>query len=89
MRKRSRTKNKVVKLRRTRDVNQLARAVVERTERLADGEPAKNPHAVALGRKGGLVGGKKRAENMTAKERSEAARQAVLARWARRESDQR
>jgi hypothetical protein len=41
----------------------------------------KNPAAVALGRKGGLVGGKARAASMTAAERSEAARKAVAARW--------
>lgn len=41
----------------------------------------KNPHAVALGRKGGKKGGKVRAANLTAEERSESARKAVLARW--------
>ena len=40
---------------------------------------AKNPHAVALGRLGGAIGGRARAENMSAKERSEAARNAGLA----------
>ena len=43
----------------------------------------KNPHAVALGRKGGKIGGAKRAANMTPEERSEASRIAVQARWAR------
>jgi hypothetical protein len=33
-------------------------------------EPKKNPHAVALGRLGGLVGGPARAEALTAGERS-------------------
>lgn len=41
----------------------------------------KNRAAVQLGRKGGLKGGPARAANMTAEERSESARQAVLARW--------
>jgi hypothetical protein len=40
-------------------------------------EAMKNPHAVALGRKGG----KARAKNLTEKERSEAARKAVSSRW--------
>ncbi len=44
---------------------------------------AKNPAAVALGRKGGLKGGPARAANMTEEERSESARNAVLARWAK------
>lgn len=36
-----------------------------------------------IGRKGGKVGGAKRAANMTPQERSEAARKAVQARWNR------
>jgi len=43
----------------------------------------KNAAAVALGRKGARKGGLARAASMTAKERSESARQAVAARWAR------
>ena len=36
-----------------------------------------------MGRKGGRLGGKARAANLTDKERSEAARKAVQARWAK------
>jgi hypothetical protein len=43
----------------------------------------KNPHAVALGRKGGLKGGPARAAKLTQEERSESARKAVQARWER------
>jgi hypothetical protein len=43
----------------------------------------KNPAAVALGRKGGKKGGPARAANLTAKQRSESARKAVQARWAK------
>jgi hypothetical protein len=43
----------------------------------------KNAAAVALGRKGGLKGGRARADSMTPEERSESARKAVLARWAK------
>jgi hypothetical protein len=43
----------------------------------------KNPYAVALGRRGGKKGGPARAAAMTPEERSESARKAVLARWAR------
>lgn len=46
----------------------------------------KNPAAVALGRKGGLVGGKARAESMTAKQRKASAKKAAKARWARKAS---
>ncbi|MCH7752992.1 MAG: hypothetical protein IH898_12685 [Planctomycetes bacterium] len=44
-------------------------------------EPEKNPAAVALGRLGGLKGGKARAKKLTAKKRSEIAKKAAAARW--------
>ncbi|MCO5045040.1 MAG: hypothetical protein M9935_07165 [Kiritimatiellae bacterium] len=44
-------------------------------------QPQKNPAAVALGRLGGMKGGPARAAKLSAKRRSEIARQAVLARW--------
>lgn len=43
--------------------------------------PAKNPAAVALGRLGGLKGGKARAEKLSAKKRTEIATKAARARW--------
>ena len=43
----------------------------------------KNPAAVALGRKGGKKGGFARAAKLSPAQRSESARKAVLARWAR------
>lgn len=43
--------------------------------------PKKNPAAVALGRLGGLKGGKARAESLSAKERSNIAKKAAKARW--------
>jgi len=43
----------------------------------------KNPAAVALGRKGGLKGGKARAAKLTAEQLSEQGRNAVMARWAK------
>jgi hypothetical protein len=72
--------------RRPRDVNELAKQLVD--EATGEAEPfdpdeGKDPAAVALGRKGGLKGGKSRAANMTAEERSEAARKAAAARWAK------
>jgi hypothetical protein len=70
------------------DINQFAAAITE----LATGEPvgppadeqqgpAKDPAAVALGRKGGLKGGPARAKAMTKKQRSESAKKAARARW--------
>ena len=43
--------------------------------------PKKNPAAVALGRLGGLKGGKARAEALTPERRSEIAKKAAAARW--------
>jgi len=44
----------------------------------------KNPAAVELGRRGGLKGGKARAAKMTPEEKSESARKAAKARWAKK-----
>jgi len=72
------------KPKRPRDANQLAKSIVDLTTGEAEEEnpgEGKDPAAVALGRKGGLKGGKARAASMTAEERSEAARKAAKARW--------
>ena len=45
----------------------------------------KNPNAVALGRLGGLKGGKARASKMTPEQRKELAQKAAKARWAKTE----
>lgn len=44
-------------------------------------EEGKNPAAVALGRLGGLKGGKARAESLTPKKRTEIAKKAAKSRW--------
>jgi hypothetical protein len=46
----------------------------------------KNPAAVALGRKGGLKGGRARWHGLTKEQRSEIARKAVQARWAKKKA---
>ena len=68
------------------DVNRRAAAVVAEatSEEPVDPYEGKDPAAVELGRKGGLKGGKARAQKLTAEERSEAARQAAKARWGSR-----
>jgi hypothetical protein len=48
-------------------------------------EPVKNPAAVALGKLGGLKGGKARALALTAEKRSEIAKIAAQKRWAKNE----
>jgi hypothetical protein len=82
MRKRSRKKKRS-------DINELAADIVGAATGEDQPEPeeptfvddGKNPAAVALGRLGGLKGGKARAKKLTKKQRSEAARKAALARW--------
>lgn len=69
-----------------RDPNQLAKAVVDFATRQREVDPpapVKDPAAVELGRRGGLIGGKARAANMTPDERRDSARKAALARWAK------
>lgn len=73
---------------RPRDLNQLASRLVDEAtgnapEPELDLTRAKDPAAVALGRRGGLKGGKARAEKMTPEERIDSARRAAAARWAR------
>lgn len=72
---------------RPRDPNQLAKLVVGiATGEIEDiaADDGKNAAAVELGRKGGLKGGKARADSMTPEERSEAAKKAAEARWGKR-----
>jgi hypothetical protein len=51
--------------------------------------PDARAYFVKMGRKGGLLGGKVRAEKLTAEERTESARKAVMARWAKSKERQR
>ena len=55
-------------------------AAVQAAESL-NSDPTKDPAAVALGRKGGLKGGKARAASLSKKRRVEIARGAAKARW--------
>jgi hypothetical protein len=67
------------------DTNKRAKAIVD----IATGESENSPTeqdaikaaAAALGRKGGLVGGKARAKSLTAKQRSDIAKKAAAKRW--------
>lgn len=73
------------KFKRPTDTNQKAKMIVD----IATGEAeetiapvsGKNPAAVALGRLGGLKGGKARAKVLSAKRRTEIAKKAAKARW--------
>lgn len=68
-----------------RDLNELAKTIVDAA---TGGEPRtppapheKDEHAVSLGRRGGLKGGRSRAQRLTPEERREAAKRAAQARW--------
>jgi len=76
------------KPKRPRDTNQLAHLIAAIATGEADDvktDDGKNPAAVALGRKGGLKGGKARAESMSAEERSAIAKKAATTRWANKD----
>jgi hypothetical protein len=72
---------------RPRDVNALAKLLVDMAtgnaplDTTVDG---KDPAAVALGRKGGLKGGKARAKRLSPEQRAQIAKKAAAARWKRR-----
>lgn len=68
-----------------KDMNQLAKSIAD--EAVLEDKPkepaeeGKNPAAVALGKLGGLKGGKARAAKLTKEQRSRIAKKAANARW--------
>jgi hypothetical protein len=79
----------MAKKKRPKDVNQRAKLIVE----LATGEvtekninEGKNPHAVELGRLGGLKGGKARALKLSPERRRLIAVKAARKRWDKKDS---
>jgi len=74
----------IKKKRNPSDISVLAYQIVkEATQEVKEEIPIKekNPAAVALGRLGGLKGGRVRAERLSPKRRKEIARNAARARW--------
>jgi len=79
------------KKKRPADINLLAASIVKEAtsennlsiENLTNIQLTKNPHAMALGRLGGLKGGPARAKKLTKKRRSEIASKAAKTRWAK------
>ncbi|MBZ5672368.1 MAG: hypothetical protein LAO04_21935 [Acidobacteriia bacterium] len=78
---------------RPRDVNQRAFQIVQeatgQAPKFTPGEATeedlrKNPHAVALGRLGGMKGGPARAAKLSPRKRSQIAAKAAKARWGKR-----
>lgn len=68
------------------DTNQLAKFVVDIATGNQEKPKEKDPNAVALGRKGGLKGGKARANSLSAEQRSEIAKKAAETRWKNKDS---
>lgn len=74
---------------RSTDENVLAKSVIDdiidftESEDFIKPEKEKNPAAVALGRLGGLKGGKARAAKLTAEERTKIAKKAAITRWSK------
>lgn len=67
------------------DVNVMAKSILDKTTKEpAEAKSPKNPAAVALGRLGGLKGGKARAEKLSIEERREIAIKAAKARWGKK-----
>ncbi len=73
------------RLPRPRDPIQLGKLIGDiltgQVEDRAPDDPNKDAAAVALGRKGGLKGGKARAESLTPEERKKIAQDAAKKRW--------
>lgn len=76
---------------RPRDLNQWARRMVdiatgevEDKEPVPQDDPNKDPAAVALGRKGGLKGGRARADSLSQEKRKQIAQDAANKRWGKR-----
>lgn len=61
------------------DPNVIGKAIVD-----AATQEEKNPAAVALGRLGGLKGGRARVDSMTPKQRRQSAIKAAKARWSKK-----
>lgn len=71
----------------SKDLNQTAANIVAQSTGqslpVINRQPAKNPAAVALGRLGGLKGGKARAASLSATKRKEIAKKAATLRWSK------
>ena len=83
----------VSKGKRPRDPNQLAKWIVEQStaETPAPEAPVSVPsdlsaYMAAMGRKGGLVGGKRRLVTMTPAQRKKVAAKAAAARWGKKKA---
>jgi hypothetical protein len=77
------------KTKRPTDLNQRAKSIVDiatgEIEETKEEKDAISAAASAMGRKGGLKGGRARADKLTAERRSEIAKKAAASRWKKKE----
>jgi hypothetical protein len=75
----------------SKDINETAFNIVQQAtgQTAPEPKPQKNPAAVALGRLGGMKGGKARADSLSKKRRAEIARNAAKKRWAMKRGETR
>jgi len=71
-----------------RDENQTAFDVMQQIIEKTEATGGKNPLAVALGRLGGLKGGRARADKLSKGQRIASARKAARARWRKRKASE-
>jgi hypothetical protein len=76
------------------DFNQLAQHLVKATTEVPGPVAVPSPSEISrvmaeMGRRGGMIGGKRRAANMTEEERSNAAALAARARWKKKNARKR
>ena len=57
-------------------------------KQVTDDKTGKNPTASEMGKMGGAMGGRARAEKMSPKQRSKSARKAARAKWAKKRAEQ-
>ena len=74
-------------MKRPKDPNKLAKLVADIATGVLKSDEGKDPAAVALGRKGGLKGGKARADSLTPARRKEIAKKAAETRWGKKSKD--
>jgi len=80
------------KIKRPRDVNQLAHLLVEQSTEVVESPPPALPvpdsvseYMAQIGRKGGQIGGKRRLSTLSEKERKAIASKAAKVRWGHKE----
>jgi hypothetical protein len=79
------------KIKRPRDVNQLAHLLVEQSTEVVESPQPSTPvpasiseYMAQIGRKGGQIGGKRRLATMSEQKRKEIAAKAAKARWSKK-----